>query len=197
LSKYSLYSAVIIILVALVAIVVQKMPGKPGALVPARMASKHRNPDALKFYHLKNVQTSNHPVAAWKMVTDGGVGSSYVFTGKNGQVIDSVKDPKGVLEKVVDVKNNQPIVTGADIKPNAQANLDPAEGCVILIEFTPEGGKKFEEFTRKNIDEFLAIFFEGKLITSPNIKTAIPGGKAHISGFASMGEAKRAVEMLN
>jgi len=197
LSKYSLYGVVVVILVALVAVVVRNMPAKTGPLIPARMASNRHNPDALKFYHLKNVQTSNNPLAAWKMTKNGGVGSGYIFMDPHGQLIDSIKDPRGVLEKVVDVKHNQPIVTGKDLVPNAQANLDPAAGNVLEIQFNEAGSKKFAEFTRRNVDEYLAVFFEDKLITAPNIKIAITGGKAQISGFPSPQEAKRAAEMLN
>ncbi len=196
-SKYSLYGVVIIFIIALVAAVIRNMPAEPGPVIPADPVLGERHDSALQFYHLMNVQTPNNPLAKWKMASNGGVGSSYVFTNANGEVIDSIKDPKGVLEKVVDVKNNKPVLRGLDIMPNAHASLDPAEGNIVLIEFTPEGRRKFEVFTRKNIDEYLAVFFEGKLITAPSIKVAITGGKAQISGFASMEESKKAANMLN
>lgn len=168
----------------------------PGVKDPKKAIEYIGAAASLEFYHLKNVQTANNPLATWKMSKSGDLDGSYVFSGDMGQMIDSKKDPKGVLEKVVDTKNNAPIVTGADLLANAKANLDPQEGNVIEIEFNTKGSEKFAEFTRKNVDEYLAVFFDGKLLTAPTIKSAIAGGKAQISGFKSLDEAKRAADIL-
>ncbi len=168
----------------------------PGVKDPKKAIEYIGAAASLEFYHLKNVQTANNPLAAWKMSKGGDLDSSYVFSGDMGQSIDSIKDPKGVLEKVVDVQNNKPIVTGKDLLPNAKANLDPQEGNVIEIQFNKEGSDKFAEFTKKNVDEYLAVFFDGKLLTAPTIKTAITGGQAQISGFKSLEEAKKAADIL-
>lgn len=152
----------------------------------------------LEFYHLKNVRTYNHPTANWSMTADYTIkGNSFLFTGPKGETIDSLTQPKELLAKVVDSKNNPPILTGANLKPNAQADLDQYDGTVIRVEFDNEGTRILREFTRKNKEEILAIFYDDQLLTAPVIKEVITSGKAQISGFKSIAEAKQVADSLN
>ena len=78
----------------------------------------------------------------------------------------------------------------------------------ILLEFTPEGASLFEEGTRKafnnepevtvegmNSDE-IAIVLDGAVITHPQVKSVISGGKAEISGRFSKEQATTTAALI-
>ncbi len=124
---------------------------------------------------------------------------SFDFIGPKGEVINSKKDPKAVLEKVVKADKNPPILTGAMLLPNAEANYDQTNSQIVVhIEFNKEGTKIFREWTRVHVGDYLAIFFDGKLLTAPVINEPIPNGQAVISGgFKSYKEATELADYLN
>jgi preprotein translocase subunit SecD len=61
---------------------------------------------------------------------------------------------------------------------------------LIEITFTTEGRKRFTEVTRENVGRRLAIVIDGRLYSAPKIMTAIPGGRAEVSGSFSEPEAR-------
>ena len=152
---------------------------------------------ALEFYYLKDIQNPNNPMGKWRMEPAMAEDKAYIFTDPRGVTIDSLKQPQEVLEKVVDVAHNKPILTGAYLLPNASANLNARNQTVINIEFNGEGTDIFRKFTRSHVGDYLAVFFDGKLLTAPSINEAIPSGKAEITGFKSVAEAKQIAEYLN
>ncbi len=68
---------------------------------------------------------------------------------------------------------------------------------IVSITFNEEGAQLFEDITSKNIGTQLAIFLDGKLMSSPVINEAIGGGKAVISGSFTPEEARELVRNLN
>ncbi len=68
---------------------------------------------------------------------------------------------------------------------------------IVAIAFNDEGAKLFEEITRENVGETLAIFLDGALISAPRINEAIMGGEAVISGNFEPDEARDLAENLN
>ncbi|MDP1743343.1 MAG: protein translocase subunit SecD [Candidatus Amesbacteria bacterium] len=86
-------------------------------------------------------------------------------------------------------------LTGADLQ-RAQVQFGNGKSSVGL-EFTPEGGKKFAEITKRNIDKPLAVFLDEKVVTAPNVSNAITDGKAVITGNFTVDEAKQLVIQLN
>lgn len=68
---------------------------------------------------------------------------------------------------------------------------------MVAITFTDEGGKLFEEITRDNVGEQLAIFLDGEIISAPRINEAISGGRATISGGFTPDEARELAQNLN
>lgn len=68
---------------------------------------------------------------------------------------------------------------------------------IVLLEFNREGADLFEDITRNNINEVLAIFLDGEPISTPVIRQAIPGGTATISGGFTPDEARLLVRDLN
>ena len=91
----------------------------------------------------------------------------------------------------------KPILTGKDLLPSAKPNLNQRNQTVINIEFNNEGTDVFRKFTRAHVGDYLAVFFDGKLLTAPSINEAIPSGKAEITGFKSLQEARQIAEFLN
>lgn len=59
----------------------------------------------------------------------------------------------------------------------------------ISLKFNAEGSKKFGTLTQNNVGRRLAILLDGEVLSAPNIKEAILGGNAQITGQFSFEEA--------
>lgn len=68
---------------------------------------------------------------------------------------------------------------------------------VVSLQFNSEGTKIFAELTKRNINNPLAIYLDGTLISAPTVKEEISSGKAQISGDFTLNEAKQLVARLN
>lgn len=68
---------------------------------------------------------------------------------------------------------------------------------IVSIRFNREGGQLFEQITRDNVGEQLAIFLDGEMVSSPRINEAISGGSAIISGGFDPAEARELAQNLN
>jgi SecD/SecF fusion protein len=88
---------------------------------------------------------------------------------------------------------------GSDIKPTAKSGFEPTGrgGAIIDLEFTAEGSSKFARFTRDHTNEVLMIYLDGRILTAPSINEPITNGRAQISGFATLREAKQIADLLN
>ncbi len=94
----------------------------------------------------------------------------------------------------------QPMLTGADIKPDATSALGgtgvPEPVC--NLQFTDHGAQVFGDFTRNHVGEILAIILDGRVITAPNINEPILNGNCQISGgFSSIAEAQQLANLIN
>jgi len=67
----------------------------------------------------------------------------------------------------------------------------------VGLEFNDEGSRLFEELTRQNVGQRLAIYLDGAPISAPTVQEAITGGKAQITGNFSVQEARELVQRLN
>lgn len=87
-------------------------------------------------------------------------------------------------------------VTGAHLK-DARANIGGESGFDAVVKFTfnQEGGQKFYALTSKNINKRLAVLLDGKVITAPNIRSAIRES-GEISGMHSPQEAHETASLL-
>lgn len=169
----------------------------PGVENPEEALRKIRSTAALEFYYLKNVRSKKNPFAPWEITQPGRGGSAYIFQGPRGETINSIEQPEEVLEKVVGAPDFRPVLTGVHLLPTAKANISPPNEIVMEIEFNREGTKIFRDFTESHVDEYLAIFFDGKLLTAPTINEKIPQGRAQVSGFTSLAEARETADYLN
>ena len=91
-------------------------------------------------------------------------------------------------------------LTGKDLD-KAMVGSDSRTGqWSVQLEFNNAGTKKFADLTKRLVGKPMAIFFNGKLESAPNINEPIPSGHAQITGgeggFA-IEEAKRMVDLLN
>ncbi len=87
-------------------------------------------------------------------------------------------------------------LTGKDFK-RADVSFDQAGKPQIDIEFTDEGGKKFEEITGRNVGKILAIFIDDTPISYPTVNQQISGGRGVITGDFELKEAKNLAIQLN
>lgn len=80
----------------------------------------------------------------------------------------------------------------------ANVILDPTTNLpVVQIVFDPEGGKIFQQLTKKNIGKQIAIFVGGELVSAPSVQGEISGGTAVITGSRSITEAQTLAQDLN
>ncbi|MEK7611089.1 MAG: protein translocase subunit SecD [Patescibacteria group bacterium] len=88
-------------------------------------------------------------------------------------------------------------LTGADLT-RAYASFDQSNGAPeVSLEFSPEGGRKFEEITKRNVGKPLAIFLDNVVLSSPRVDEPISGGKAVIRGQFTLDEVKALSIQLN
>ena len=66
----------------------------------------------------------------------------------------------------------------------------------VTMNFTSKGAQAFGDITSKNVNKSLAIILDNKIMTAPNIQTAITDGNAVIEGMESLEEAKRVALVL-
>ena len=108
----------------------------------------------------------------------------------------------GILEfKEQDPKTNswRTVLTGACLKPNsAKVDLDQYGSHYISIEFDPNGAKLFGEITKRNIKKHIAIYLDGKEISSPIVASPILNGICQISGYGMrLEECEKIAILLN
>ncbi|MDO8648535.1 MAG: protein translocase subunit SecD [Candidatus Peregrinibacteria bacterium] len=81
---------------------------------------------------------------------------------------------------------------------SAAVTLDPVTNIpVVQINFDEEGGRLFQELTKKNIGKSIAIFVGGELVSAPVVQQEISGGTAVITGSQNFEEARRLAQDLN
>jgi len=115
-----------------------------------------------------------------------------------GGVVPSDKEviPDSTNENIFYLVNRFAEVTGANLKDaRAGQGGDSGVDAVVHFSFNAEGGQKFYALTSKNINKRLAVVLDGKVITAPNIQSAIREN-GQISGMRSSQEAKETAALL-
>lgn len=87
-------------------------------------------------------------------------------------------------------------ITGKDLK-SARAVTDGAGNWLITFSLKGDVVKKFGELTERLIGQPLAIFLDGRLISSPTVRSAITGGEGQIEGSFTAEEAQDLAVQLN
>ena len=111
--------------------------------------------------------------------------------------LPGVKDPDAAIKTIgktamLEFKDEEgnTVLTGTDLK-DAQAMTNSNNGLnVVNLEFSEEGAQKFADLTTKNVGRTIAILLDGEVLTAPNVREPILGGKAEISGQKTLEEAR-------
>jgi len=80
------------------------------------------------------------------------------------------------------------IVSGKDVN-RAFVSRDSRGRPAVAFQLKTEGAERFGQFTANNIDKYLAIALDHRIISSPVIRSAIWGGSGIIEGQFSIEEA--------
>ena len=103
-----------------------------------------------------------------------------------------------VLSKTIDelIENGSIMVQGTDVKTSEAVSHQNEMGnteFAVSLEMSPEGQTKFADATRRayNKGESLAIYYDGAIISAPNVQAVITNGHAVITGQKSFDEAEK------
>ncbi len=116
--------------------------------------------------------------------------------------LPGIKDPDSAIKTIgktamLEFKDEEgnTVMTGTDLK-NAQDARNQQNQYVVNLEFSDEGAKKFADLTTKNVGHRIAILLDGEVLTNPNVREPITGGRAEITGQESQEEAHRIAMLL-
>ena len=88
-------------------------------------------------------------------------------------------------------------LSGSDLK-RATVSFNPETGDPeVSLQFSEEGGKKFESLTEKNVGKPIGIFMDDMPLSAPIVQTKIVGGTAVINGTFTLEEVQNIVLTLN
>ena len=86
-------------------------------------------------------------------------------------------------------------VSGESLK-DSQADFDQNNMPVVTTVFDATGARKFAKLTTEHVNERFAIVLDGKVLSAPNIREPIPGGRGQISGGFTLQGAKDLAVLL-
>jgi len=93
------------------------------------------------------------------------------------------------------IVKSAPVVTGGELN-NAQPAFDRNGQPSVNFQFNPAGARKFGRYTGANVGSPFAIVLDGKVISAPVIREAIPGGSGQITGNFTVAESTRLAVLL-
>ena len=124
-------------------------------------------------------------------------GEKVVYTVKDETLVNIEYE---LLKSIDDLLADGSIVlTGTDVSSaEGKGYTDKNTGAIsyiVSLNFTDEGTKKFADLTtmaasRQGMGRTIAIFYDGKIISAPNVNEPILAGEAQITGMSSAQEAK-------
>lgn len=88
------------------------------------------------------------------------------------------------------------VLTGDDLRPNSAPGSGATSGNYVNFNLKPDGAKKWEEFTKFNVGQYVAIYLDRKAISSPIIR-GVMSNQGQIEGQFSVTEATRLATLLN
>ena len=80
-----------------------------------------------------------------------------------------------------------------------QVTTDQSTGqkqYVVSFELNSEAAQTFAEVTADNIGKIIYIIYDGEIVSSPRVNTAITGGSGEITGMSSYEEAEQLASMI-
>ena len=117
--------------------------------------------------------------------------------------LPGIKDPDAAIQTIGKTamlefrdEDGNTVLTGTDLK-DAQASTNPQTGQnVVNLEFSDEGAQKFADLTMRNVGRTIAILLDGEVLTAPNVREPILGGRAEITGQKTLEEAQNLAVVL-
>ena len=117
--------------------------------------------------------------------------------------LPGIKDPDAAIQTIGKTamlefrdEDGHTVLTGTDLK-DAQASTNPQTGQnVVNLEFSDEGAQKFADLTMRNVGRTIAILLDGEVLTAPNVREPILGGRAEITGQKTLEEAQNLAVVL-
>jgi len=95
------------------------------------------------------------------------------------------------VDKVID--ESPVIATGASLKPNSR--VQSTTRVQVTFELIGSARQTFQEYTRANINHYLAIILDGKMISCPKVRSVIPGEGVIEGGFEGVGGLQEARDL--
>ncbi len=116
--------------------------------------------------------------------------------------LPGIKDPDKAIQVIGKTamlefkdEDGNTALTGTDLQ-NAKEETDQQGQNLVSLEFSSDGGQKFADLTTKNVGRKIAILLDGEVLTAPNVKEPILGGKAVITGSRTLEEAHNLAILL-
>ncbi len=153
----------------------------------------------LEFWYLPSVQNERNPMARYRIEsrTEGSREINTVYDTVQQKEVDIVEFLQDQKLRAQEMGEQNPVVTGAELKPVCKLVHDPMGRPQVSFEFNAEGARRFGDFTRKHVGEILAIVLDNRIISAPRINEPILGGKGVIEGNFSAVEAAELATLLN
>jgi SecD/SecF fusion protein len=105
------------------------------------------------------------------------------------------RQPNGTVKEFPIVVKRRTEISGKSVS-NAFRSVDQLGRAVVIIEFNPEGRKKFGNLTEQNIGRRLAVILDGEVYSAPVIRSAIYGSCEISGGNMSSVEAEELASVL-
>jgi len=105
------------------------------------------------------------------------------------------RQPNGIIKEFPIVVKRRTEISGKSVA-NAFRSVDQLGRAVVIIEFNPEGRKKFGNLTEQNIGRRLAVILDGEVYSAPVIRSAIYGSCEISGGNMSSVEAEELASVL-
>jgi SecD/SecF fusion protein len=153
----------------------------------------------LEFWYLPSVQNERNPMARYRIERreEAGREINVVYDTVQQKEVDITEFLQDQKARAAEMGEQNPVVTGADLKPTCKLVYDQVGRPQVAFEFNAEGARRFGDFTRKHVGEILAIVLDNRIISAPRINEAILGGKGVIEGGFSAAEAAELATLLN
>ncbi len=120
--------------------------------------------------------------------------------------IPGVSDANEILEDLgqpgsltIQSEDGEVVLEGTDIKDAQPATQQDELGnseTVVVLTLTDEAKESFAEYTAEHIGDSLPIIYDGTVISSPTVQSAITGGEATITGMSSYEEADELASII-
>jgi len=121
-----------------------------------------------------------------------------VGTAKDGVQLHDYYDPTYLYPgywKKTDLTGRSLVSAEATFSGSSQNSIDSSP--VVSIKFDNSGKEKFKNLTTSNLNKQIAIVLDKKIVSAPNVSTAISNGEAIITGSKDIKEAQQLAKRLN